>query len=392
MLTAERKVKPKNTIECRKDQKTRVLHIVHWPKSGIVSFLFNVMNASVSKCIEYHVVFFLGGGYPGKDVPKNCVSIQFLDFKKSFIKSIKRLRSIILDIKPDVIHTHSFQPGIWARLSSIFTSSKIISTVHCPYPYFCAKNIKDRFKRFVETSTINFFNFRVICVSDAIKNHLLKWTSIDCRKLIVIKAGVKVNKKRSEEGAKGKLREELIIKNKYIISTVGRLSVEKGYDSLLEAFKLLRSRIEECYLLIIGDGVLLRQLKKLARRLGIQDNTIFLGYVKDVYPFLEISSVYVCSSRYEGLPISILEAMSMEVPVVATAVGGIPELIENNVSGFLVEPDRPDMMADRLQAMLENKDFRKRIGKEGKRKVIQEFEIDKVVEAIESLYMEIGRR
>jgi glycosyltransferase involved in cell wall biosynthesis len=272
---------------------------------------------------------------------------------------------------------------------SVGTKIKIVSTVHSPYPYYFKKNLYSFIKRNLEIITINIFNSTVITVSEAVKDCLVKHTRIN-KKIVVILGGTVV----SATIKKGINNKNIVnISKKYftknIILSIGRLSDEKGYDCLLKAFKLVACNRNDCSLIIIGDGDLLHILKNMTVKLKIDKYTHFVGFKKNIYEYLAVCTVYVCSSKYEGLGLSILEAMAMGVPVVATSVGGIPEIIENKISGLLVEPDNPGSLANCILTFLEDKSYRIKIGNEGKKRVIKQFDIKRVVETTENLYYDV---
>lgn len=374
------------------ESKIKVLHVVHWPKSGIVSYLYNFLKTSISPYIEYHIIFFIEDLEPSHNFGQICASVHYLNYATHRINSITKFRRIINRIEPHIIHTHSYQPGIWSRLLTLTKKPIVVSTVHSPYPYFCGYNLKAWFKKLTETITVNLFNARVICDSDAIKKHLIQNTNIQLHKLSVVKVGINIEAKRYDARVLETHKKAIHITDDLVIISVGRLSGEKGYDNLLRAFALLLQHIENCALIIIGQGDLLGPLKDLSAKLDIEGKTHFLGYAEDIFPYLAVSSVYVCSSRYEGLPVSILEAMMMKLPIIATNVGGIPEVIEDDLTGILVEPDRPDQLVQSILKLLMNEKKREKMINEGYCKLVKEFDIKIAVKKIESMYLNLLQR
>jgi len=144
---------------------------------------------------------------------------------------------------------------------------------------------------------------------------------------------------------------------------VGRLSPEKGLANLFEALKLLYNSIS-FEAIIVGDGILLHELKNLAARLGLRDNIHFVGPVvwgDSLFSIMRQCNVLVLPSKTEGLPLVIIEAMSQGLPVVATRVGGIPEIVEDRVSGLLVPPNSPEDLADALWDVLFDQKLRENL-------------------------------
>ena len=143
---------------------------------------------------------------------------------------------------------------------------------------------------------------------------------------------------------------------------------------------------------IVGDGAERQALEGQAKRLGLEDRVVFFGSRSDVPALLNDFDVFVLASRHEGLPLTILEAMSSGLPVVATDVGSVGETVENGVNGFLVPPDRPKAIAEALDRLLRDSALRLRMGEAGRRRAVAEFSMAEAVRKHAALYMEILRR
>jgi len=159
---------------------------------------------------------------------------------------------------------------------------------------------------------------------------------------------------------------------------VGRLAAVKGLPVLFEAIAQIRNDRPDILLTIAGDGPDRAALETTARSLGIAENLRFLGYQSQtqVRQLLAETDVFVMSSFAEGVPVVLMEAMAAGVPVVATRIAGIPELVEDGVSGFLVPPGDAQSLAERIGALLEDDELRNRFGKAGRAEVEAEFNVD----------------
>jgi glycosyltransferase involved in cell wall biosynthesis len=158
---------------------------------------------------------------------------------------------------------------------------------------------------------------------------------------------------------------------------VGRLAGVKGLPVLLEAMARLKPHRPSLRLSVAGDGPDRRKLEEQAKRLGLAENVRFLGYQsqQQVRDLLQQTDVFVLASFAEGVPVVLMEAMAAGVPVVATQIAGIPELVEDGASGFLVPPADPHALADRVERLLADADLRSRFGASGRKKVEREFNI-----------------
>lgn len=169
-----------------------------------------------------------------------------------------------------------------------------------------------------------------------------------------------------------------------VVGTVSRLyEPTKGIKILLEASKMVQKKIDS-QLLVVGSGKDERELKKIAKYLGIK--VVFLGERTDISEILQVMDVFVLASLYEGFPVSILEAMAMRVPVVATNVGDCAEVVMARKTGFIVEPGNPTLLAEKIKLLLRNNVMRKRFGEAGFRRVKENFSIDETVNGIENLW------
>jgi glycosyltransferase involved in cell wall biosynthesis len=147
---------------------------------------------------------------------------------------------------------------------------------------------------------------------------------------------------------------------------------------LLEAFAELCGRGLSGRLTLVGDGPKRAEFEALAARLGVADRVTFTGAVgqDQIRPIYRSADIFCLPSMAEGLPVVLMEAMAFEVPVIATRAFGIPELIEDGRSGLLVSPGRVDLVVDAIERLLRDPDLRQRIGQEGRRKVLAEFDVN----------------
>lgn len=173
------------------------------------------------------------------------------------------------------------------------------------------------------------------------------------------------------------------------IGFVGRLSEEKGIPSLLQAMVIVRKRIADVRLIIVGTGPLENKLREMTTSLGLNSNVHFVGFKENVFEILGQMNVFVLPSRTEACPIVVLEAMAMGLPVVASHVGGIPELVRDSETGILFPYNNPTKMAEALIDLLQDKEKAKMMGKKGKEIAFEEFHPSKFVNRLQDLYLQL---
>jgi glycosyltransferase involved in cell wall biosynthesis len=190
---------------------------------------------------------------------------------------------------------------------------------------------------------------------------------------------------RSDE-IRAEVRSELgVSAEDTLVLAVANLRQEKGYDVLLEASRILVEQGLPIRIAAVGRGPLQAELEERHRALGLGDRFTFLGQRDDVLRLMTGSDVFVLASHHEGLPVSLMEAMSVGLPVVATAVGGVPQFVADSEEGLLVDPGRPDLLADALVRVCADPVLRRRLGQGAKRKSTV-FDVRSASGQIEDIY------
>jgi len=174
-----------------------------------------------------------------------------------------------------------------------------------------------------------------------------------------------------------------------LVGSVGRLHPQKDFATLLKAMVCVRDRLPDAHLLLVGDGDLKPELVSQARSLELAQTVTFAGHRTDIPEILSAVDLLVLPSLWEGLPNALLEAMAAGLPVVATAVGGTPEVVVDGVTGFLVPPRDPQALADAILRLLRNPELRQRMGEAGRARVAAHFSIEQMVHKTEALYEQL---
>ncbi|MFQ5799725.1 MAG: glycosyltransferase family 4 protein [Bacteroidota bacterium] len=174
-----------------------------------------------------------------------------------------------------------------------------------------------------------------------------------------------------------------------IVVSAGRLSPEKGHRFLLEAISKMDKKTNNACFVFCGDGVCQKDLESQAKRLGIWEQCRFLGFRRDLHEIFQVMDLLVLPSLTEGLPNVLLEAFACAKPVVATAIGGVPEVVEHSVNGILVAPKRPDLLADAIGKCLSSPETAKQMGRAGYHKVKSEFTFEWQTSKLQAIYDEV---
>jgi glycosyltransferase involved in cell wall biosynthesis len=189
-----------------------------------------------------------------------------------------------------------------------------------------------------------------------------------------------------DDEIRAEVRSELVVPaDEILVLAVANLRTEKGYDVLLETARILADQGLPIRIAAVGRGPLQVELSERHSALGLGDRFTFLGQRDDVLRLMTGADVFVLASHHEGLPVALMEAMSVGLPVVATAVGGVPQFVVDSEEGLLVAQGRPDLLADALIRVCSDSDLRRRLGEGAKRKSIV-FDVRSASAKIEDIY------
>ena len=313
--------------------------------------------------------------------------------KINIIKDFKAFFDIwklIKKNKPLIVHTHSSKAGLLGRLAAKFAGIPII--VHTPhghvfFGYFGP--LKTKIFIILEKLASRITD-KIVALTNREKEDHLRLRIANDDKFIIIHSGIDLKKfKELSFNEKQNLKRDLgIPENILIIGTAGRLEPVKGPEFLIEAAKYIISKYPNTHFLFSGDGHLKQNLEERASELGIEKNIIFLNWRDDVAKIISIYDVFVLPSLNEGMGRVLVEAMALGKPIVASNIGGIPDLVSHGKNGFLVPPKDPRELANCIQILIEDEEKRAKMGKAGK-EIVENFTKEKMVEKIAELYKEL---
>lgn len=323
---------------------------------------------------EIKVVTVVSGGALVEDFREAGIGVSVFEKKgKIGFGVIWKLWRFLRQEKPEIVHTHLFGGDAWGRMAAILARVPVIvSTEH--NTNFDEGWIKIKIKKF-----LSLFTKKIVAVSEAVKNYSVSRDKIKEKKIVVIRNGIDLKK------FTGILEKEF--SDPPVICVVGRLEEQKGHKYLFEALNLIKTI--PWVLWVVGDGSLKNNLERLAKDLNLRERIIFLGARKNIAEILSQIDIFAFPSLWEGLGLSVLEAAAAGKPIVASRVGGIPEIIEDEKTGILVEPKNVKSLADGLEHMLLGKVDAREMGVRAREMVKEKFSAGKMVEEYESLYKEL---
>ena len=286
---------------------------------------------------------------------------------------IWQLLSLAKRCKIELIHTHNPAPHFYGALVGFILRIPVIHTKH-------GRNYPADRKKIWLNRISSFLTNRIVAVSRDAADICRSVEKIPASKVTVILNGIDTAKfypKEKIHAAKT---------GKVLIGIVARLSVEKDHQTLLLAYKLLAEKTAGFHLNIIGDGLLREDLERMVRQLGIESIVSFCGMCHDIPGHLRNLDIFVLSSTTEGISLTLLEAMATSLPVVATDVGGNPEVVIDGETGFIVPPKNPREMADKLLRLITDENLRRQMGEKARKRVEEHFGIKETVRQYQELY------
>ncbi len=293
-----------------------------------------------------------------------------------------------------VVHTHNSKAGFLGRLAAKLAGVPVIvHTVH-GFAFHDEEPLwRQVLFRNLERLGSHWCD-KMIFISQPLIEWALKDQIVGEEKIAKIYSGIQLDQfcpVKSEE--KNKIRKKWNLKQKdHVIGIVSKLWEGKGHGVLIEAFKLLKEKITDAKLVIVGEGHLYDELFRMVDTNGLRESVFFTGFQMDVSEIIATFDVAVLPSLFEGMGRVILEAMAMERPVVASRVGGIPDLIEQDVNGLLVRPGDVKELADALEKLLNDKRLARKMGREGRKRIKEQFSAHVMVQSIEKVYRELLSR
>ncbi|MDP6685337.1 MAG: glycosyltransferase family 4 protein, partial [Candidatus Omnitrophota bacterium] len=308
------------------------------------------------------------------------------------ILALIHICSIYIKLKSELVHTHSSKAGIIGRWAARFAKVPvIIHTVHgWSFNDFQPRLLKRLFI-LLERITAGFTT-KIVCVSERDLQIGVKYNIAPREKFQVIKYGIPLAKFRESSIDPVAKKLELGIRNNDpVVGMISCLKKQKSPLDFIKASIKIYEKIPGVNFLLIGDGILKSECKKLLSRSPLNGRFIFTGWRRDISEILDILDVSVLTSKWEGMPIAIIEALSKGCPCVATDVGGSSELVKNGITGYLTRPGAYEDTANRVLYMLQNKDSYSSMKKAAISFIDNNFALDRMLKDIDSLYMKAAR-
>lgn len=376
------------------ERKLKVLYVVRPVAGGIKTHILSLIEHLDPE--KYQVYVAGPENSVIEDLKNKNVITYLVDVGEGLrfirdIKAILHLRNIIKDEGIFMVHAHSYKAALLGGLAARWAKAPLtVFTLH----NFIVEEGAGRFKHLFYDVTERFLPSmadRVITVSKALRRRVIDKGKAENSKVTMIHNGISLRSAVSFSSRRvTALKHQLSLPSKApLVVTVARLAPQKGVKFLLTAATHVLREVPNAQFLIVGDGPLKKDLEIMVEKSGVRRKIFFTGFRDDVRDILAACDIFVLPSLTEGLPLTVLEAMAAGKPVVATAVGGIPEVVLDRETGFLVPPRKPMPLAKAISFLLLNKEVAIQMGMAGRRRAEEEFNLRRTIGETEKVYDEL---
>ena len=368
-------------------QRKKILHIIGGGEiGGAEELVFTLLKMTDPSRYEVHLVCLCQGPFAHL-VKKEGFPVLTIPMRHRMdISKIKPVRNYIREQQIDLIHTHGVRANLIGRPAAERENIPVVTTFHSMLHYDYDAPWKVAMARFL-TMHGNHYTNRFIAISQAIKEDLLDM-HIPADKIQVIHSGLDVSKFTSTQNPDMIRQQFGLDSDRLTFTMVARFHPVKGLRYFLQAARLLLDAGIKAQFLLIGEGLYRPELEAQVRDLGIDSFVHMPGYYRQVEDVYRISDVLCVPSLMEGLGLVILEAMYFGVPVIASSVGGIPELIEDGKSGILIPPADVQACYNAMYKLAGNQDLAQSLTWQGKERV-KDFTIENMARQVEECYSEL---
>ena len=306
------------------------------------------------------------------------------------VQATLRLARLIKRVRPHILHTHTAKAGAVGRLAALLAGDArppiVVHTFHGHVLRGYFGPVRSRAFGLLERWLAELTT-ALVAVSPEVRDDLVRLGVAPREKFTVVRLGIELGERIAEHDGREETRRVLGIgAERFTVGWIGRMTGVKRTHDVLLAFKRLGEHGVDACLCLVGDGPDRAQLEQRAHELGIMKRTLFLGYQEDVAPFYAAFDAMILPSGNEGTPVSAIESLAAGRPVVATRVGGVPDVVRDGEDGFLVEPGAVDDLAERLARLARDADLRQRMGDAGRERVLPRYSVDRLVDDVDTLY------
>ena len=361
----------------------RVLHVIDSLHLGGAQEVVLNLSTCGSPRFTHEVATMHGHGIYWDRLRDAAIKVHSLSPHKHLPLYLATLPALLLSRRPDILHCHLIPSNIIAKpLGALLGVPLIINHDHTNDPH----RIDNKLLLALDKST-NRFARHIIAVAAACRDFLIQHESIPPKKISLVPNAIDLRRFSPETTSRTESRAALGLPPEFpVIAGVGRLNPQKNFSLFLEIAAVVSSKFPDTRFLLAGEGPEESLLRNQAARLGIADKVIFAGYIPDTRVVYAAADILLMPSRFEGLPMTLLEAMAMGLPVVASNLDGIAEVITDSREGFLAPPGEASVFTDRILRLLGDERLAATLSTNARAKIAAHHSVEKMTSAVEAIY------
>jgi glycosyltransferase involved in cell wall biosynthesis len=365
-------------------EEVNILHVRHELNAGgATEYMLRLASGLIDR--GHKVVVAAGDGPRAISLPRDCLYVRGVRLRPEIGSVVPNLPGMLLSVavlarvvrseRIDIIHAHHRAASLAAKIVSRMAGIPLVSSVH------------EVRRRYVRLTTIGFGD-RVVVLSDYVRTELTALHGLKSDRLRVIPFGIDTHQPSAEEA--NEARRELGIDGRAsVVGCIARLTRRKGHSYLLKAIPAILAKHPAAYFLFVGEGPDRQHLEQMAGELRVADRVRFIGRRTDITRLIAACRLTVLPSIQEEFGIVLLESLAVGRPVIATRVGGIPEVVTDGYNGVLVNPRSAEELASAIDAMLDNTRFTEELGTNGRQTVAERFSTHQFLAEMEAVYREL---
>jgi len=363
-----------------------ILHVISkLPIGGVEKQLFNLLKNYDRTKLTPYVCSLTGIGVIGEMIQKTGVEvIPINSLSHTFnLKTINHIRKIIREKNIKIVRSHQYHANLYGRIAAR------LENVPCIVPSIHNLYTRDKkIHRRVINNILSNYCHKIITVSNAVREDVLRYDSVNPDKILVIHNGINLTeyKKNISHNLKNEFN---FPEDTVVLGTIARLSTQKGQKYIINAIPQIIKKNKKIKFLFVGDGEMKDELQAQASALGIREFIHFAGFRKDVKDILNVIDIFVFPSLWEGFANSILEAMATEKPIIASDIPPIKEIITHKNNGFIIRKENSSDISDAIIYLLDNPDLMADLARNARKTVEDNFDIKITAQKYTNLFFDI---
>jgi glycosyltransferase involved in cell wall biosynthesis len=308
--------------------------------------------------------------------------------------SVARIAALIRELRPHILHTHTAKAGAIGRTAAVLAGDArppiVVHTFHGHVLRGYFDPVRTAFYREVERSLARVTT-RLVAVSPEVRDELVELGVAPAAKFSVIRLGIDLDSRIVEPASDGlELRRAFgVPEEAFVVGWIGRMTVIKHLPDVLVVVARLQERGIDARLCLVGDGPDREEVEQRAYELGIARSTLYLGYQREIAPYYSLFDALLLPSGNEGTPVVAIESLAAGTPVVATRVGGVPDVVSDGVDGFLAEVGDVEGLTAALATLARDPTLRKEMGRAGRERTLPRYRVERLVDDVDELYREL---